>query len=136
MAVWVKAVFCGGVEMKLHRVLLTGCVNCTRMYLPFSGNLYSKRLFSSVSPFSSRMDGTRTIMLWTAPAASYPLKYTVPLGNRKLGLYSKSCSDVSSKALCSQTLPLSRYQPRCQSAAVRDGKLLQGSATWPGKYEK
>lgn len=129
MAVCMKAVSCTGVEMKLHRVLLTDCMNCTRMHLPFSWSFCPKRLFSSVSPFSSRTDGTRAIMLWSAPAAPSPLMHAVPLGNRKLRLYSKSCSDAGPQALCSQILPVSR----CQSAVLRNGKLLQGRATWPGK---
>ncbi|KAM9353826.1 magnesium transporter MRS2 homolog, mitochondrial [Symphorus nematophorus] len=124
MAVSVRAVCCGGVDMKLHRVLLTGCMNCTRMYLPFSGNFYSKRLFSSVGPCSSRMDGTRTLMLCSARTALYPLKYTVPLGPGELGLYSRAYSDVGSKARC---------QPR-RSAGVRKGNLLQGGATLPVSF--
>lgn len=121
-------------EMRLHRLLLTGCMNCTRMYLPFSGKFCSKRLLSSVSACSSRMDGTRTITLWTARAALCPMKYTVPLGTRKRRLYSKSYSDVGSKALCCHTSHVSRCQPRrCQSAAERNEKLLEASATWPGE---
>ncbi|XP_078109490.1 magnesium transporter MRS2 homolog, mitochondrial isoform X2 [Sander vitreus] len=119
------------VEMKLHSVLLIGYMNCTRMYLPFGGNFYPKRLFSSVSSFSSRMGGTQTRILWGARTVLYPLKYTVPLGNRELGLYRRCYSGVGSNALCSQTLPLSRCQPRrSQSAAVRKENLLQGGATW------
>ncbi|KAG7234949.1 hypothetical protein INR49_003563 [Caranx melampygus] len=34
--------------MKLHRALLAGCIDCTRMYLP--GNFYPKRLFCSAFP--------------------------------------------------------------------------------------
>ncbi|KAE8288589.1 Magnesium transporter MRS2-like protein, mitochondrial MRS2-like protein Precursor [Larimichthys crocea] len=34
-------------EMKLHRVMLAGCMTCTRMYMTLGGNFYSKRLFSS-----------------------------------------------------------------------------------------
>lgn len=134
MAVCVKAVWCGGVEMKLHKVLLTGCVNCTRMYLPFSGN-YSKSLFSSVTSFSSRMGGTRTLM-FCARTVLHPLKLSVQLGNRKLNLSSRNYSDVCSKAFCSQTLPVSRCQPRRSlSAVVRKENLLQGGASWPGKNE-
>ncbi|XP_034729304.1 magnesium transporter MRS2 homolog, mitochondrial isoform X2 [Etheostoma cragini] len=118
--------------MKLHSVLLTGCMNCTRMYLPFGGNVYPKRLFSSVSYFSSRMGGTQTRLLCGARAAIYPLKYTVPLGNRELGLYRRCYGGVCSDALCSQTLPMSRCQPtRFQSAALRKETLLQAGATWP-----
>ncbi|XP_044063874.1 magnesium transporter MRS2 homolog, mitochondrial [Siniperca chuatsi] len=134
MAVCVKAACCG-VEMKLHRVLRAGCMNCPRMHQPFGANFYPMRLFSSVSPFSSRMGGTRTLILCSARRVLYPLKYTVPLGNRKLGLYSRSYSDVSSKAFCSQTMPVSRCQPwSSQSAAVRKENLLQGGATWPVSF--
>lgn len=124
MAVCMKAVSCTGVEMKLHRMLLTDCMNCTRMHLPFSRSYCSKRLFSSVRPFSSRTDGPRAIMLWSAPATPCPLMHA-----RKLRLYSKSCSHAGPQAFCSRILPVSR----CQSAVLRNGKLLQGRATWPGK---
>ncbi|XP_070768174.1 magnesium transporter MRS2 homolog, mitochondrial [Enoplosus armatus] len=121
--------------MKLHRVLLAGRMSCTRTYLPFGMNFYPKRLFSSVSPFTSRMGGTRTLILCSARTVLYPLKYTVPLGNRKLGLYSRTYSDVGSKGLCSQTLPVSRCQLRTsQHAAVRKENLLQGGATWPVSF--
>ncbi len=130
MAVCVKAVYGGGgggggaVEMKLHRVLLAGCVNYTRMNLPFGGSFHAKRLFTSVSPFSSRVGGTtRTLILCSARTARYQLKCTVPLGNIKLGLCSRSYSNVGS-----------RCQPRGpQSAAGRKENLLQGGASWPGK---
>lgn len=117
--------------MKLHKVLLTGCVNCTRMYLPFSRNYYSKRLFSSVTSFSSRLGGTRTLM-FCARTVLHPLKFNVQLGNRKLNLSSRNYSDVCSKAFCSQTLPMSKCQPRgALSAVVRKENLLQGGASWP-----
>lgn len=120
-------------EMKLHSVLLAGCMNCTRMYLPLSGNFYPKHLFSL---FSSRMGGTRTFVLCSARTVLYPPKYTVPLGNRELGLCSRSYSAVGSNALCSQTLSVSTWQPRrSQSVVVRKELLLQGGATWPGKNE-
>lgn len=119
----------GGVEMRLNRVMLAACMNCTKMYLPCGGNFYSKCLFSSVSTFCLRLGGTRTLIL------SRALKYTVPFGNRKLGLYSsRSYSDISSNVLCRQTLLVSRCQPR-KSTAVRKENLLQGGATWPGKNE-
>ncbi|XP_035528327.1 magnesium transporter MRS2 homolog, mitochondrial [Morone saxatilis] len=130
MAACVKAVCAaaagaGGVEMRVHRVLLTGCMNCTRMYLSFGGNFYPKRLYSSVSPLPPRTGGTRTLMLC-------PLKHTVPLGNREAGLYSRSYGDLGSNALCSLTLPVSRCQPRrAPSAAGRKEELLQGGAAWP-----
>lgn len=126
MAVCMKAVSCAGVEMKLHRMLLADCMTCTRIHLPFSRSFCSKRLFSSVRV---RVDGPRAVMLWPAPATPWPLIHAVPLGNRKLRLYSKSCSDGGPQALCSQILPVSR----CQSTVLRNGKLLQGRATWPGK---
>ncbi len=136
MAVCVKTVWCGGVEMKLHRMLLTGCMNCIKMYQPFNGNFYSKRLFSSVTPLSSRMSRTRTLVLCAARAVLHPQRFTVPLGNRKQGLCSRSYRDVSLKAVCSETLPVSRCQPRRSlSAAVRNGNLLQGGAALPGKSE-
>ncbi|XP_068591678.1 magnesium transporter MRS2 homolog, mitochondrial [Cebidichthys violaceus] len=113
-------------EIKLHRVLLAGCMNCTRIYPPFGGNLYLKRLFSSVILFPSRTSGTRTTILCGANRVLHPLKYSVPHGNRKLGLCSRS-----SDAVCGLTL--SRCQPRRshQSAAARQGNLLQRGAPWP-----
>lgn len=113
--------------MTLHRLLLAGCMNCSGMYQPFGGNVYPKRLFSCLSPFVSTMGGTRRVR--------YPLKYTVPPGNRNVGLYSRSHSDADSNALCSQTLPVSRCQPRTSHAtAVRKENLLQGGATWPVSF--
>ncbi|XP_035476528.1 magnesium transporter MRS2 homolog, mitochondrial [Scophthalmus maximus] len=121
MSVCVKAV-CGGigVETKLHRVLLAA--GCTRMRLPFSGSLRPKRPFSSVSGFSSRRGETRTLVpLCRARTMLCPQRYTVPPGHRRLGLHSRSYSDMGS-----------RHQPRqCPSAAVRKENLLQGGATWP-----
>ncbi|XP_018541572.1 magnesium transporter MRS2 homolog, mitochondrial [Lates calcarifer] len=112
MAVCAKAVCWGGVEMKLHRVLLAACMNCTRRYLPFSGNLYPKRPFGSASAFSSGLGETRT------------LKYTVPLGNTELASCSRSYSDSGSR--CQLRKP--------QSVAVRKENLLQGGATWPVSF--
>ncbi|XP_037641479.1 magnesium transporter MRS2 homolog, mitochondrial [Sebastes umbrosus] len=120
--------------MKLHRLLLAGCMNCTsRMYLPFGGNFYPKRLFSSVGSFSSRIGGrTGTLILCSARTVLHPLKYTVPLGKGQLGLCS-SRSYSGSNAICSQTL--SRCQPRRpQSAAGRKENLQRGSATWPVSF--
>lgn len=122
--------------MKLHRVLLAGCMDCTRRHLPFGGNFCPPKLFfSSFSPLSTRLAGARTLVLCSARTVLYPLKYAMPLGDRKLGLYSRSCRDVGSNAAaCSQTLPLSRCQPRgSQCAAVGKENLLQGGATWPGE---
>ncbi|XP_042346624.1 magnesium transporter MRS2 homolog, mitochondrial isoform X2 [Plectropomus leopardus] len=114
--------------MKLHKVLLSGCINCTRMYLLFGGNFYSKRLFSSLG-----MGGTRTLILCGARTVLYPQKYTVPLGNRKLGLYSRSYSVVGLNGPCSQAL--SRCQPRrSQSAVATEENLLQGGATRPVSF--
>lgn len=126
------------VKMKLHRVVLAGCMNCTRTYLPFSGNLHPKRLLSSVGPFSSSVDGYRALILCSARPVLYPLKYTVPLGHRKLGLNSRSYSHVVSNSLnYSQTLPESRCQiRRSQSAPVRTKNLLQGGTALPGKNDR
>ncbi|KAL3060517.1 magnesium transporter MRS2 homolog, mitochondrial [Trematomus bernacchii] len=122
--------------MKLHRLLLAGCMNCTRMYLPFGRNFYPNRHLSSVRFLSSRIGGTRTFVLWSARALLYPLKYTVPLGNTKLGLFIRTYSGVGPNAICSQTQWVSTCQPRrSQSAAVRKEKLLQeGGAAWPVSF--
>ncbi|XP_010795347.1 magnesium transporter MRS2 homolog, mitochondrial-like [Notothenia coriiceps] len=122
--------------MKLHRLLLAGCMNCTRMYLPFGRSFYPNRHLSSVSFLSSRIGGTRTPVLWSARALLYPLKYTVPLGNTKLGLFIRTYSGVGPNAICSQTQWVSTCQlRRSQSAAVRKEKLLQeGGAAWPVSF--
>ncbi|XP_054477969.1 magnesium transporter MRS2 homolog, mitochondrial [Anoplopoma fimbria] len=111
--------------MKLHRVLLAGCMKCTRIYPPFGGNFSSE----SVSP--SRTIGTRTPVLWSANTVLYPLKYSVPLGNRKLGLCSRSYSSVGSDAVWGQTC---QHRRSHQSAAVRKENLLQGGAPWPVSF--
>lgn len=130
MSVCVKAVCFGVVERKLHKMLLTGCMNFTRMHLSFNGNLYSKRPISSV-----RMGGTPSVMLCGARAALFPLKYSVPTGNGKRGLYSKSCSVVGSTPLDSQALSVSGCQRKgLQSTAGRREILLQADATWPVSF--
>lgn len=132
MSVCVKAVCWGGVEMKLHRVLLTGSKNCTGMYLPFTGNFYLKRLFSSVSPLFSRTGGTRAVILSSARPLLFTLRDIVSHGNRKLVLYSRNYSEF-----CCQTLPVSGCQPRrSQSAALRKKQLLHGGPTWPGESDR
>lgn len=129
MSVCVKAVCWGGVAMKLHRLLLTGRMNCTGMYLPFTGNFYLKRLFSSVF---SRAGGTRAVVLSSARPALFPSKDIVSHGDRKLVLYSRNYSEV-----CCHTLPVSGCQPRrSQSAALRKKNLLHGGPTWPGESDR
>ncbi|KAM7420447.1 hypothetical protein PAMA_014932 [Pampus argenteus] len=117
--------------------LLAGCINCTRMYLTFSGNLYPKRLLSSVGHFCSSMDGYQTLILCSARTVLCPLKHTVPLGHKKLGLNSRSYGHVASSVLhCSQTPPESRCQVRrSQSAPARKKKLLlQGGSMLPASF--
>ncbi|XP_072250717.1 magnesium transporter MRS2 homolog, mitochondrial [Leuresthes tenuis] len=128
MAVCVKAVCFGGVEIKLHKLLLAGCVNSSRM--PFVGKFYPKRLFSSLRPFPSRPDGTETLILCGASVVVYPLKHAVPHGNGKVGLFSRSYSDV-----CSQAPHVARCLPR-GSQAVGWGKatLLRGGTAWPVSF--
>lgn len=124
MSAVVKAVLCGGVDMKLRRVLLSGCMSCTRMNLPPCGNFSSKRLLSLVRPFSPGMERTRTATLEDA----------VPCGDVTVGLHRKSCSVVTPTALCSPTAPVSRCQPRrCYSALMGNGNLLEGGAPQAGE---
>lgn len=124
MSAVVKAVLCGGVDMKLRRVLLSGCMSCTRIYLPPCGNISSKRLLSLVRPLSPGMERTRTSIL----------KDAVPCGNVNVGLHRKSCSVVTPTALCSRTAPVSRCRPRrCYSAVMGKGNLLEGSAPQSGE---
>lgn len=103
MSAVVKAVLCGDVDMKLRRVLLSGCMSCTRM------NLSSKRLLSLLRPLSPGMERTRT---------------AVPCGNVNMGLHTKRCSVVTSTTFCSR---------RCYSAVVGNGNLLEGSAPPAGE---
>ncbi|KAF3691724.1 Magnesium transporter MRS2 -like protein, mitochondrial MRS2-like protein Precursor [Channa argus] len=133
MAVCVQAVCCGGVEMKLHRLLLATCMKCTRMHLSYTGKFYSKHFFSSFSTFPSKFSGTLTPRLCRARTTFYPQKYTVPLGNRKLGLHSRSYSDVGSNAFSCQT-PLVSRCPHRKSAGVRKDNLLHGGAIWPACF--
>ncbi|XP_056299736.1 magnesium transporter MRS2 homolog, mitochondrial isoform X2 [Pseudoliparis swirei] len=118
--------------MKLRRVLLAAGMNCSRIYYPpLRGNVYLKRLFSSVLSPSSGTSGTRTAVPSTAKTALCPLKYSVPHGNGALGSCSRTFSSVGPDAVCG-----SRCQPRrCQqAAAVRKESLLQPSAPWPGSF--
>ncbi|XP_060937165.1 magnesium transporter MRS2 homolog, mitochondrial [Limanda limanda] len=117
MSACVKAVWGGagggGVETRLHRLLLAGCRSCPRMYPPFSGNLYPKRPFTCLSAFSPWRHGvTRGLC---------PLRCTVPAGNRNVSVPSRSYSDAGS-----------RHQHRpCQSGVGGQEKLLQEGASWP-----
>lgn len=111
MSICATAVFCGGVERKLHRVLL-----------PLFGNSTSKRPFSLVNTFSVGIDRTRTARL------------KLPCGNVNLSLYCKSYSSVTPAALFSRTSCAWRCQPRrCHPAVMRNGNLLGGIAALPGK---
>ncbi|XP_041843132.1 magnesium transporter MRS2 homolog, mitochondrial isoform X2 [Melanotaenia boesemani] len=131
MAVCVKAVCFGGVEVKLHRLLLAGCMNSFRIQFP--GKFHSKRLFSSLCPFPSRLDGTQTLILCSPRTAVYPLKHTVPIGNSKVGLFSRSYSD----AHCSQILSASRcLSRRPKSAGMGKKNLLKGGVAWPVSFHR
>lgn len=111
MSICATAVFCGGVERKLHRVLL-----------PLFGNSTSKRPFSLVNPFSVGIDRTRTARL------------KLPCGNVNLSLHCKSNGSVTPAALFSRTSCVWRCQPRrCHPAVMRNGNLLGGIAAWRGK---
>ncbi|XP_028282190.1 magnesium transporter MRS2 homolog, mitochondrial [Parambassis ranga] len=132
MAVSVKAVCCCGMEIKLHRLLQAGSVSCTR--IPFVVNLDPKRLFSSVSPFSSKLGGTQTLNMCSARTVLYPHKCTVPIWSRKLGLFSKIYSNDSPDSVFRQKLPVSTCRPRSSLSAVVRKNLLQGSASWPVSF--
>lgn len=116
----------GGVEMRLHRVLLAACVNCTRMYRSCGGNFYPRRLYSSASTFTSRRGGTHPFTLYRT--------LNVPFRNGKLGFCNRSYGDFGLNTLCSQTQLVSRCQTR-SPAVVRKENLLQAGATWPGKNQ-
>lgn len=117
MTICVKAVFLGGIESKLHKF----------------GSLYFKRLYGSVSPLCLRINGTGTNLNWTAHATFDPARYTVLIGARKLGLYSKRFSSDGGKVVSSQTVSVSRYQLTNGSAVMKSEKLLQGWGTCTGK---
>ncbi|XP_026228520.1 magnesium transporter MRS2 homolog, mitochondrial [Anabas testudineus] len=108
--------------MRLHRVLLAACVNCTRMYRSCGGNFYPRRLYSSASTFTSRRGGTHPFTLYRT--------LNVPFRNGKLGFCNRSYGDFGLNTLCSQTQLVSRCQTR-SPAVVRKENLLQAGATWP-----
>lgn len=121
MTICVKAMFLGGI------------IRCTKMQQLSCRNFYFKRLFSSVSPLCLRINGTITNLIWTTHTTFYPLKYSVPVGHRTLGLYIQTFSSVGAKVLSNQTFTVPKYQIRsCDSALMRNEKLLQGHATLPG----
>ncbi|XP_068614797.1 magnesium transporter MRS2 homolog, mitochondrial [Brachionichthys hirsutus] len=91
MAGYVRAACCGG------RVLLTGCMNCARKSLPFTGSFFLKRRCSSVSMHC----GSRTAVNPARPFAAF--------GSLRLGL--NTYSDV-------RTLMASRCQHRRSRSAV------------------
>ncbi|XP_029360266.1 magnesium transporter MRS2 homolog, mitochondrial [Echeneis naucrates] len=108
--------------MKLHRRLLAGCIDCTRMYLP--GNFYPKRLLRSVSACSSRLGETRTDIVCQGRPVHCRLMSTVPLGDGKLASYGRNYSDIGT-----------RHQPGIsQSAVGTKENLLQVGATWPVSF--
>lgn len=117
MTICVKAVFLGGVESKLHSF----------------GSLYFKRLFSSVSSLCLRINGTGTHLNWTAQTTFHPVRYTVLVGPRNLGLYSRSFSSVGGKVVSSQTVAVPGPRLRSSPAVMRGEKLLQGWGAWTGK---
>ncbi|KAM9723945.1 magnesium transporter MRS2 homolog, mitochondrial isoform 1-T1 [Menidia menidia] len=120
MAVCVKAVICGGVETKMHKLLLAGCVNSPR--IAFAGRFHPKRHFSFLHPFPSRLDGTETLFFCGAPA--------VPLGPGKVGSFSRSYSDESSKPGLSQ----SPHSGRCPHRGLTKANLLPGGPAWPVSF--
>ncbi|XP_030013973.1 magnesium transporter MRS2 homolog, mitochondrial [Sphaeramia orbicularis] len=95
--------------MKLLRMLLAGCTNCTRIYLPFGLHYFPKHHSSPVRLFYSGMTGSRTDVQVKCPAQNR---------DRKLGLCSSIHRDVNTSAHCIQFI-------RPQK------KLLQGGTTWP-----
>ncbi|MEQ2180615.1 hypothetical protein GOODEAATRI_003081 [Goodea atripinnis] len=106
---------------KLHRHLLASCMNSSRI------TSVGKRVFSSFSSLTSRFGGNQTLILFSGPTATHQLKQAVPLGNRKVGLLSRSYGDDGSKSTCCQRPVLLRGR----SAGLRKEILLQGGAAWP-----
>lgn len=130
MAVCVKA---ASVELRL--LLQASCVNCSKIHPPHVGNFHAKRVFSTASPLFSRIGGT--VKLYRARTGVYPLKFTVPPGNRKQELDSRSYSDTGFNTLCGQILPSSRFQSKSsQNALQRKESMLPGGATSSGKNVK
>ncbi|KAK5606771.1 magnesium ion transporter [Crenichthys baileyi] len=121
MSVCVKAVCFVGMEVKLHRRLLASCMNSSRI------TSVGKQVFSSFCSLTSRFAGNQTLILLSGPTVARQLKQAVPLGNRKVGLLSRSYGDDGSKSTCWQRPVLLRGQ----SAGLRKEILLQGGAAWP-----
>uniref|UniRef100_A0A1A8I6G9 Magnesium transporter n=1 Tax=Nothobranchius kuhntae TaxID=321403 RepID=A0A1A8I6G9_NOTKU len=114
-AACVKAACFAGVEVKLHRLLLAGCENSSRISVV--GRFPPKRLFSSLCPLPSRLGGT--LVLWSVRTVSHQLKHSVPFGNGKAAVFSRSYKDVCTNVSLS----------RC--GGLRRKLLLQGGAAWP-----
>ncbi|XP_029958748.1 magnesium transporter MRS2 homolog, mitochondrial isoform X1 [Salarias fasciatus] len=114
MAVCVKALGGAGLEIRLHRLLLLGCISCTRT--PFRRDSFPKRLLGSVRPLSFRFGGTRTLVPCSTPAVLCPSK--CPRGNGKVGVFSRSHCDVVTDCLRSRS----------------QRNLLQGGSSWPVSF--
>lgn len=120
------------VEMRLLKVLLSSCVNYTKIHQPFVGNFYAKRIFSTAAPLFSRIGGTSKTC--RAHTGVHPLKFTVPPENSKQVLNIRSYSDTGLNTVCRQILPSSRCQPkRSQNALQRHEDMLPGGAAPSGK---
>ncbi|XP_037533183.1 uncharacterized protein LOC119410344 [Nematolebias whitei] len=130
MAVCVKATCLVGVEVKLHRLLLVGCMNSSRT--TFVEKFHPKSLFSSLCPVPSRLQGTRSFFPFSACAVAHPLKRTGPPGRSKVGFFSRSYSDVPSHFFHSRSPSGFRCLQRSESAGLRREILLPGGAAWPG----
>lgn len=128
MAVCVKATCLVGVEVKLHRQLLVGCMNSSRT--TFIEKFHPKSLFSSLRPVPSRLGGTRAFFPFSACAVAHPLKTTGPPERSKVGFFSRSYSGVPSCFSHSQSP--SGFRCLQRSVGLRREILLPGGAACPG----
>ncbi|XP_068180776.1 magnesium transporter MRS2 homolog, mitochondrial [Antennarius striatus] len=126
MAGYVKTLSRNGLEVKLRRVLLTGCINCAGMCLPFNGSFFPKRRCSSI--FSSRLGAIGTFMLCGIRTAVCPLRSAATSGTIKprLNAYSEVVSRTPVTSGCQHR--------RSQSATWRNEKLLKQVAPGPVSF--
>lgn len=106
--------------MKLHRMLLTMCMRCPRMYPPLMGHLNSTRLLTSVGPLSY-MGENEALSPMVGRAMRYCTRLSVP------PMYN---SDDAPEVLCCHLLLKSRRSPIW---LTRNKVLLRGGASWAGK---
>ncbi|XP_051921724.1 magnesium transporter MRS2 homolog, mitochondrial [Hippocampus zosterae] len=104
--------------MKLHRMLLSMCMRCPRMYPPLRGHLNSKRLLTSVGPLSYK-GANEVLSTMVGRAMRSCTRLSVP------PMYN---SDDTPEVLCCHLLLKSRR--RNTIVLARNKNLLRGGASW------